>query len=140
MSSFPWGIYSYQSPNYTLLNQINPMATILSLLFLPILPLFFHLVCKQTIPSPLLSPLTNLWPFMLFCLKEQQSHPFPSLLNAIMFRQYSHMDPLLHPIILFCFLERDQETLQDEHFFHIQAMASSSPFQPSTPINTCIEF
>jgi hypothetical protein len=136
MSSFPWGIYSHWSLDYTLPNQI---ATILSLLFLPILPLFFHLVCKQTIPSPLLSPLTNLWPFMLFRLKEQQSHPFPSLLISLMFRPYSPMDSLLHPINLVYFLERDQETLQDEHFFHTQAMASSSPFQPSTPINTCIK-
>jgi hypothetical protein len=90
MSSFPCGIYSYRSPNYTLPNQINPMATIYFLLFFPILPLFFHLMCKQTIPSPLLSPLTNLWPFILFCLKEQQSHPFPSLLVSLMFRPYSH--------------------------------------------------
>jgi hypothetical protein len=139
MSSFPWGMYSYRSLNYTLPNQINPTATIFVFTFLPILPLFFHLVCKQTIPSPLLSPLTNLWPFMLFHLKEQQSHPFRSPLISLMFRPYSHMDPLLHLVILVCFLKRDQETLQNEHFFHTQAMASSSPFQPSTPLNTCIE-
>jgi hypothetical protein len=28
MFNFPWGMYSYRSLNYTLPNQINPMATI----------------------------------------------------------------------------------------------------------------
>ncbi len=49
------------------------------------------------------------------------------------------MDLLPHRVILVFFLERDQETLQDEHFIHTQVMASNFPFQPSTPTNTCIE-
>jgi hypothetical protein len=43
------------------------------------------------------------------------------------------MDPLPHPIILVCFLERDQETLQDEHFFHIKLWHRASPFNHPPP-------